>query len=148
MNKKRIISWLLFLAWLLVIYFFSSQTGEESSQVSNGILKIIENMIHIPLSNPSFAFIFRKLAHFTEYLILGILTLNLFMQYRILTTKLIIISICFCFLYASSDEFHQSFVGGRAPQVMDVGIDTLGSLTGIALLNFLKRKQLNNNSKR
>lgn len=36
-----------------------------------------------------------------------------------------------CILYAASDEFHQSFVPGRGPRVMDIGIDTLGSLVGL-----------------
>ena len=34
-------------------------------------------------------------------------------------------------LYAASDEFHQSFVPGRSPSIVDVGIDSLGVLTGI-----------------
>ncbi len=34
-------------------------------------------------------------------------------------------------LYAASDEFHQSFVPGRGPSIVDIGIDSLGVLTGI-----------------
>ena len=34
-------------------------------------------------------------------------------------------------LYAASDEFHQSFVPGRGPSIIDVGIDSLGVFTGI-----------------
>ena len=33
--------------------------------------------------------------------------------------------------YASFDEYHQSFVAGRGPSVIDVGIDSLGVLAGI-----------------
>jgi VanZ family protein len=36
-----------------------------------------------------------------------------------------------CIVYAITDEIHQSFVPGRAPRVMDVGIDALGSLLGL-----------------
>ena len=36
-----------------------------------------------------------------------------------------------CILYAITDEIHQSFVPGRSPRVMDVGIDTLGTLLGL-----------------
>jgi VanZ family protein len=36
-----------------------------------------------------------------------------------------------CILYAATDEFHQSFVPGRSPHVLDVGIDALGSLLGL-----------------
>ena len=36
--------------------------------------------------------------------------------------------------YAASDEFHQSFVPGRGPSIIDVGIDSLGVLTGILIV--------------
>ena len=29
------------------------------------------------------------------------------------------------------DEYHQSFVAGRGPSITDVGIDSLGVITGI-----------------
>ena len=36
-------------------------------------------------------------------------------------------------LYAASDEFHQRFVPGRGPGVLDVGIDFTGVCIGLAL---------------
>ena len=36
-------------------------------------------------------------------------------------------------LFASTDEFHQSFVPGRGPRLMDVGIDALGAGIGLLL---------------
>ena len=36
-------------------------------------------------------------------------------------------------LYALSDEFHQSFVPGRNPRLIDVSIDLLGAALGIVL---------------
>jgi VanZ family protein len=43
-----------------------------------------------------------------------------------------------CVLYAVTDEFHQSFVPGRSARVLDVGIDTFGSLLGLlpAMIRF------------
>jgi VanZ family protein len=38
-----------------------------------------------------------------------------------------------CLLYAAGDEFHQSFIPGRGPQIRDVCIDFAGALTGILL---------------
>ena len=40
-----------------------------------------------------------------------------------------------CFLYAVSDEIHQMFSIERGPGVIDVLIDTLGSLASIIILN-------------
>lgn len=37
-------------------------------------------------------------------------------------------------LYALSDEAHQSFVPGRHPSLVDVGIDLLGAITTLGLL--------------
>lgn len=38
-----------------------------------------------------------------------------------------------CILYACSDEWHQSFVSGRSPQITDICIDTCGALSLILL---------------
>jgi len=35
-------------------------------------------------------------------------------------------------LFSITDEFHQSFVSGRHPSIVDVGIDSIGA--GLALL--------------
>ena len=131
MNKKKVLSWVLLISWLLIIFLFSNQTGSESASVSNGILKIIEDITHIPLTSNVASFVIRKLAHFMEYAILGILCANLLKNYQKLTIKnLIWIFLC-CALYAASDEFHQMFVGGRAPRLLDVAIDSCGSPVGI-----------------
>lgn len=39
-------------------------------------------------------------------------------------------------LFASSDEFHQSFIPGRGPGLRDVGIDALGAGIGLAFAQF------------
>jgi VanZ family protein len=36
--------------------------------------------------------------------------------------------------YASTDEFHQGFTPGRHPSPVDVGIDSVGALIGLAVL--------------
>ena len=44
------------------------------------------------------------------------------------------ISFIICFLYASSDEFHQLFVPGRSGQVTDIFIDLIGVVLGLLLV--------------
>ena len=39
-------------------------------------------------------------------------------------------------VYAATDEFHQYFIPGRSAAVIDVCIDTLGALIGLAILFF------------
>ena len=138
-KNKRILSWTGLISWMFLIFFFSSQTGSESSNLSNGVLSFLSSIIHISLDNQLFHLLIRKLAHLTVYLILGVLLINLFKQYQKITKKKIIIMILLCMLYAISDEFHQSFVANRSPMVIDVLIDTLGSTIGIYLYKIVKK---------
>jgi VanZ family protein len=48
----------------------------------------------------------------------------------------LLISIACVYVFAMSDEFHQSFVSGRHPSMVDVGIDMAGA--GLATLAFYK----------
>ncbi len=146
MNKKKIIAWALFLFWLSLIFFFSSQNGNDSSELSNGFLKTLENIIHIPLTNDFFSLLIRKTAHFLEYFLLALVTCNLVKQYRMLKGKEYLLIFLFCVFYAFSDEFHQLFVGGRASKALDVFIDSLGSLLGVIvyflIIKFRESKKL------
>ena len=114
------------------IFLFSNQVGEESSKISNDL-------------------IIRKLGHFSEYMILGFFSFsylsNLFVKssefkdYR----KTAITSLVFSVVYASSDEFHQTFVAGRDGNIIDVLIDSSGALVGImisSIMYFLIMKKL------
>ena len=75
--------------------------------------------------------IIRKLAHFSIYALVGVWIMAFMSTFDIKLYKKWIISMLVGVLYAASDEFHQSFVPGRGPSIVDVGIDSLGVLTGI-----------------
>ncbi|MDO4377224.1 MAG: VanZ family protein, partial [bacterium] len=83
--------------------------------------------------------IIRKLAHFTEYLILGVLVINMFTKNNI--PKSYLISIIFCVIYAISDEIHQFLIPGRACQIKDILIDSIGSITGIYLYKLISKRK-------
>ena len=56
-------------------------------------------------------------------------------------------SLVFCFVYACSDEYHQTFVPGRAGAMIDVAVDLVGVLLGLALVLLvciacMRRKEL------
>ena len=55
----------------------------------------------------------RKLAHYSLYFILGILSFLVIVDYKN-NKKLILYSMFICFLYACTDEFHQLFIAGRS----------------------------------
>ena len=130
-NKK--LNLILVIIWMTIIFIMSSFNSTESSSQSNFIVDIVANIFHIT-NTSTLSIIIRKLAHYTEYLILGILVMNLNNN----KSKSIYLSIIICLLYAISDDFHQFFVPGRSCQILDIAIDFLGSLTGIFIYK-LKR---------
>lgn len=124
--------------WMIIIFIMSSFNSVESSNQSNFIVDIIANIFkieNIELLN----LIIRKLAHYIEYLILGILVINMFIKNNIPQSYLI--SIIFCVIYAISDEIHQFLIPGRACQIKDILIDSIGSITGIYLYKLISKRK-------
>jgi len=122
---------------MIIIFYFSHQPVNESSQLSEGISKPIveklESIIKTDIVEEKFDYLIRKIAHFTEYMILGILMYIASSKNNIPRNKKVLWCILLCALYAITDEVHQAFVPGRAPRVFDVLIDTAGSITGILI---------------
>ena len=138
---KKIIKTLLFVSWLILIYLLSAETGDQSGSLSDGILLSIAKLLKISDTKAfvdTFGFFIRKLAHFRAYFILYILTYECFKEYN--CPKLIVVSVLFCVLYASFDEFHQLFVDGRCGQLSDVIIDSSGSIVSCFLWRLVKKK--------
>ncbi len=75
----------------------------------------------------------RKLAHFTEYAILGLLAARAFRS----SERWFLISAVLVVVYALLDEYHQSFVPSRTASIFDSLIDMAG---GISALIFVSRK--------
>jgi VanZ family protein len=76
--------------------------------------------------------ILRKIAHLSEYAILGALLLR--------ATKRPVVAILAGGLYAVSDEVHQHFVRGRHGAWYDVLIDTVGVTIGVLAWRRLRRR--------
>lgn len=125
-----ITAWLLVFLFMCAIFSLSAQNADESSSLSNGLLQKVMDFTHISLSS----FAIRKLAHATEYALLALLFSNAF--YRLCGNPLSSAAFSLTSIYACTDEFHQLFVSGRGCSLFDVGIDSLGALTG-TLICFL-----------
>ena len=131
------LSVILVIIWMIVIFMFSSYNGNISSIQSDGIVAMLARLIHYTGDIDILRVIVRKMAHFTEYLILGILVINACKYNSI--KDMIKLSILICILYACTDEIHQLFIQGRGGRIFDVLIDTLGSLTGIFTYKVLRK---------
>ena len=132
----KVISWLLVILWMALIFYLSHQPATESNSLSTGITErivaIIERLtsdIDFDVSN--FNHIIRKNAHFFAYLVLGILVSDALKGNGFKGSNRFIIALAICILYAISDEVHQLFILGRAGQVKDVIIDSVGAVVGI-----------------
>ena len=108
MPVSRAISlWLPVVAWAAVIFALSS-------------------IPHLGTGLGTWDLVLRKLAHATEYGILGALLLRALGRPGL--------AALLAFAYAASDELHQHFVRGRHASPVDVAIDAFGVALGILLV--------------
>ena len=141
---------LLLIVWMIVIFMFSQDSAvsssEKSDKVASTIVNIISDITHsdnIEYYIDNIIVFVRKTAHFLEYLVLGILIINVLKDYRKLTFGVCLFSILFCLGYAITDEIHQLFVSERSCRVLDILIDTSGSFTGILIYYLIRHKKIN-----
>ena len=146
---RKVIKFTLFICCMLIIFMFSSDSGTASSKKSDSvIINLIDVISNKKVNNKDrdkyiekYVFPVRKCAHFTIYLILGILVISLLSEYRILNFKTVLYTLLIVFLYACSDEFHQLFVSGRSSEIGDVLIDSSGGFIGSYLYYLFRRKR-------
>ena len=129
---------------MIIIFLFSAQQGSSSGSLSTSVLNMVSTAWNSILPNTKFDedyvhLLIRKGAHFSVYLILGILTSNALCISDVPLKKQILYALAISILYAASDEFHQSFVPGRGPSIVDVGVDTGGAIVGIFIYQGIRR---------
>jgi len=159
MNKitKIVLAWVCVILTMTMIFMFSMQNGEKSSQTST---EVVKNVLEITMPKEEitpqvvkkYEFSFRKAAHFSVYLLLGF---SLITAFNVTFDKKLkyfeyLISIIIAFGYANLDEFvYQNVSDSRGPSFIDVLIDTAGSLIGIVffVLILLLMKKISNMKK-
>jgi VanZ family protein len=132
--------WLPAIAWAGVIFFMSTKTF--GSSFSARLLAEILALVHLQVAPHTFALLnhlLRKLGHLTEYSIFAI-----FLYHAVgdgdreaWNPRKALTCIVLAGLYSLTDEFHQRFVPGRGPSIVDCGIDTIGALLGMVILYFV-----------
>ena len=130
--------WILYILLGLIVFFIwdnSMQNGGSSDEFS---LIFAETFAHI-VNKLGFHGniwtlnrIVRKLAHLTEFTILGGVLYRILRRY--ITYGTVIKTIGLGMLIASLDEFIQLFSPGRSSQISDVLIDTVGVIIGILIV--------------
>ena len=142
------------LVMMYVIFGLSAQDGQTSGQLSYKVTKaaveVADEAADMELSQEQILHYtdrlhpyVRKLAHFTEYLLLAMSVALPLYVYGLRGIPLVFVAGIFCVGFAFLDEYHQSFVAGRGPSKRDVMIDSFGSFVGILItriIGFIGRK--------
>ena len=152
----RIVTGILAVAWMCLIFSFSSQPATESSKVSGGLChRLVEranDTLHLDMTEKQqltmaekIEYPVRKAAHMTEYAILGLLSFAFYRGILKKEKRQFLAALLTAAVYAATDEFHQVFVPGRYGCVRDVRIEAAGSVIGLAITyviytNVCKRK--------
>ncbi len=139
----RVALWSLVALCMAFIFFMSAKPAQQSSQVSGQFIRSVAAIVTPDFSAlsedeqdtvvESFQHVVRKGAHFSIYLLLGVLCLLAMQTHQVKTGVKIGVSLGICLLYAASDELHQLFIDGRSGQVSDVLLDFCGSTVGVLL---------------
>lgn len=139
--KKRVTFFVL-VFWMAVIFFFSAQNGTQSSGISRsvgyGIAENRNRLFQWEMSEEKVAkqveamqLVIRKGAHMGEYALLAVCALLHICCYEKKPRRFWLWTWGFCIVFAATDEMHQLFVPGREGRVLDVCIDSIGSLMGV-----------------
>ena len=122
--------------WLCVIWGNSLLPGESSSQFSGWVGQLLERLLPFLHMDSELAItVLRKLAHFSEFAVLGVL---LSWLCGMLGNRWFVPAL-WGIAAASVDETIQRFVPGRYGCLTDVLIDTAGVLAGVLLVSLYTR---------
>ena len=131
MKLKRLLLILMIIIWASMVYALSNEEGEVSSGLSRRIVSIfVKEERTIDIIEP-YA---RKVAHFGEYFVGGILFLLLFKTYNIDDIPILTYTSVMGVWYALTDEWHQRMIVARKASIFDVFIDFLGCITGACIM--------------
>lgn len=136
---RRYRQWLWALGWMALIFGASTDMG--SSRQTSRFIGPIVRWLYPKIEEPALGRVvygIRKGAHVTEYAILAVLCWRA-LSYRpkggprTWVWKQAFIAWLIAAGYASSDEFHQSFVPSRTGQWQDVVWDSSGAFLGLCV---------------
>ncbi len=159
-KKRQLLAWLSLLpvvATAFLIFYFSSESAEVSTQTSRGVSAALIRLFQPILGaldaakKKEIEALIRKsirpAAHFAEFALLGV-SLRLHLEFSLAERKkdaargrtvvtCVFLSVCAGVLGAAADEFHQLFTEGRSTQLVDVAVDSAGTLCGVLFVTLV-----------
>lgn len=130
------------LVWMAFIFFAS--TAQLSASNTSRIIRPLLLWLFPDISEETLSFLHflvRKLAHLTEYAILGWLAARAFTtsSRSFLRRRWFLSAALLVIIYALSDELHQRFVPARTGSIYDSLIDIVGGLTALTVFYLWRR---------
>lgn len=126
---------------MVLIFYMSSKDATESGGMSKWLVETAFGRTLIRLlpriTDRGAEIDIRKYAHMAEYALLAVPSALFFRELlleRRIPLRAACCSLVLCFLYACSDEYHQTFIPGRAGAMIDVAVDMVGVAFGLALV--------------
>ncbi|QWB95252.1 VanZ family protein [Mycoplasmatota bacterium] len=142
----KITKWFYFiLLFTSLIWMQSVFPGDISSAESGFLVRIaidVLNLFNITIESDVLHHIIRKIAHFMEFFILGLLWLAFVLSQEKLENKYLFLMSIAVVLTAATDEIIQLFSIDRGPSITDFFIDITGGL--IVLVVYMLFKLLYN----
>jgi VanZ family protein len=144
-NKRRSRAWryapLIF--WMGLVLFAS--TGTMSASNTSRIIEPLVRWLFPRISEArveTIHFVIRKCAHFTEYAILALLAARAFLpsSKEFLRRHWLAASLALVVCVSLADEYNQSFNPARTGTIKDSALDTIGGLTALAILAYLRAR--------
>ena len=129
------------IALAVIIFLFSAQPSDDSTETSQFVTRLILNIYDAAKGEkPAYAElmrlvavyepIVRECAHFTEYAVFGFFLAFGLAHNGIRGRRCLFFPILIACCYSLSDEIHQLFVPGRTFQLIDICADSAGGACG------------------
>ena len=127
--------------WLAVIFFLSSQTGEQTAALSLAIARWLARLFP-GVSLTSLHLALRKAAHIGVYFVEGALLFPALYGQKGRAGRALALTVALCAMIAVVDEAHKLAIPGRHCSWPGAALNFLGALPGVALaLAIVKRKE-------
>jgi VanZ family protein len=119
---SQVLRWLPSILWMAAIFYFSSRTGSDLGGWLDEIRLLIPWMEGFDWG------------HFVSYFVLA-LTFLWGIRPRRAGWGVKLLVVLLCVLYGVTDEYHQSFVPGRTPDVADIRNDGIGAFLAMLVVS-------------
>ena len=132
---KKLLPLCLCLGWLLLIFFLSTQNGEQTAAASSGIASWLAKIVYgspTEMQINDVHMLIRKVAHFLLFYGFGVLSTYTFFAFIERHKR---VTSCFSMLITMAvavlDEWHKAFIPGRLCHIEEILLNMIAGTLGV-----------------